>query len=85
MVRALKVFVSYSRHGDEAKKVRALADWLTDVCDNKISFIIDSELRSDDDVFKFEQSINRYASGEGRLARAWHVSESALLRSSLRA
>lgn len=27
----------------------------------------------------------RYASGEGRLARGWHGSEAALLRSSLRA
>ncbi|MBK1865615.1 P-loop ATPase, Sll1717 family [Aestuariivirga sp. YIM B02566] len=61
MVRALKVFVSYSRHGDEAKKVRALVDWLTNVSGSKINFIVDSELRSDDDVFKFERSISSYS------------------------
>jgi hypothetical protein len=60
MARRLKVFVSYSRHENETDRVSAICEWLRDLGDGDIDFIMDRSLRAGDSLEDFERSAGSY-------------------------
>jgi hypothetical protein len=60
MKRATKVFVSYSRHDQETQRVTALVQWLSQLSNGELEFVMDSQLSAGSDVRDFERSLAMY-------------------------
>jgi hypothetical protein len=56
-----RIFVSYSRHDDEERRINALISWLEELCSADIEFVLDQRLEYSDDIRDFEQSIIQYS------------------------
>jgi hypothetical protein len=60
MSRVIRVFVSYSRHDQEADRVLALLEWLQELAGKQIDFVLDSRFGPGTNVRKLEESIRHY-------------------------